>query len=130
MALDEAGVESAGILGMKQCFLQFCIRAQKQSTIDPDHPILPALLNDLAVNADTLEEPLGAHSYISKPSLVNRKRCSTRPRCRVSSITHLMFRKLRGPISKEIHSLDQTSSVVSTQLTRFLVPTNVLISSA
>ena len=37
-----------------------------------------------------------------------------------------MFRKLRPPTITEIHSLDYTSRVVSTQTKCFLSPTNVL----
>ncbi|MDA2935324.1 hypothetical protein MYX82_13425 [Acidobacteria bacterium AH-259-D05] len=55
MTFNKAGVESAGILGKKKCFLQFCIRAKKESTIYQNHPILPALLDDLTENTDANE---------------------------------------------------------------------------
>ena len=51
VVLDETRVESAGILGMKQCFLQFCLYAEQQSTIDLDQPILAALLDHLTAIA-------------------------------------------------------------------------------
>ena len=58
VALDETGVQGAGILRVKECFLQFRLCSEQQSPIDSDHPILPALLDDLTVNAHTGEEPL------------------------------------------------------------------------
>ncbi len=42
---------------MKQCFFQFALCSEKQSTIDTNHPILPTLLDDLAVDADSQEQP-------------------------------------------------------------------------
>jgi hypothetical protein len=53
VTLNKAGVEGAGILGVKKCPLQFRIRAKKESAIYPNHPVLPALLDDLTENAGT-----------------------------------------------------------------------------
>ena len=58
MALDEASIKSVGILGIKESLLQFRLCSEQQSTIDPDHPILPALLDHLTVDADTPESSL------------------------------------------------------------------------
>ncbi len=67
MTFNKAGVEGAGILGVKKGFLQFCIRPKKESTIYLNHPVFPALLDDLTENADTNQEPLRCPLIHLKP---------------------------------------------------------------
>jgi hypothetical protein len=57
VALNETGVECAAILGVKKGLLQFCIGAKKESTLDTNHPILPAFLDDLTVKANPRQQP-------------------------------------------------------------------------
>ncbi len=58
MALNEAAVEGTGIFGVKKCFLQFSLRAEKESAIHLNHPILPTFLDDLTVDANPGQQPL------------------------------------------------------------------------
>jgi hypothetical protein len=55
VTLNKAGIEGAGILGVKKCPLQFCIRAKKESAIYLNHPVFPSLLDDLTENTGTNE---------------------------------------------------------------------------
>ncbi len=67
MTFNKAGVEGAGILGVKKGFLQFCIRPKKESTIYLNHPVFPAFLDDLTENANTNQEPLRCPLIHLKP---------------------------------------------------------------
>ena len=44
MTLNKAGVEGAGILGVKKGSLQFCMCAKKKSAVYTNHSILPSFL--------------------------------------------------------------------------------------
>ena len=129
MALDETRVESAGILGMKQCFLQFCLCSEKDFTVDPDHPILPALLDDLAVDADAREQPFRCPLVHLEPVAAEEETVFD-PASLQGLANHSLDVPEVTPSDLEgDQSLDHTSKLVSTQLTRFFAPMNVLISS-
>jgi len=58
VTFHEAGVQGAGILRVKKCFLQFWLGAKQESTIYSNYPILPPFLDYLAVNANASQQPL------------------------------------------------------------------------